>query len=136
MSKVYFYMVFCTGLILLLSMGGIPVGAEGLLSFLGSSSNDVSSFSLSSFFTEIAALLGIGVVTGIAISFFTKTPNESYIVAPIALGIFTAVVGTLIGLINYTKDMGFVYGIIVLLLFPVTVGFAIAIINFWRGVDS
>lgn len=136
MSKVYFYMVFCTGLIMLLSMAGIPVGAEGLLDFTESSTSDVSSFSLSSFFTEIAALFGIGVATGIAISFFTKTPNESYIIAPLALGIFTAVVGTLIGLINYTKDMGFVYGVVLLLMFPITVGFAIAIINFWRGVDS
>lgn len=136
MSKVYFYMIFCTGLLLFMNIAGIPIGASGFLDFIDSSVDDVSSFSLSSFMNEIIELLAIGVGVGIAISFFTKTPNESYIIAPTALGILTTVVGTLIGLINYTKDMGYVYFIILLLLLPITVGFVIALINFWRGTDS
>lgn len=134
MSKVYTYMVLSVGLTLLLRFAGIPTGADSLLTFIGLAS-DVSEISSGEFFIAIIALFSVGVGAGIAISFFTKSPSETFIVAPIALGIFTVIISTFISIVNYTSGMGFVYYLVYLLFVPLLVGFAIAIIQFWRGSD-
>lgn len=135
MSKVYNYMILAVGLTLLLKFAGIPSGADSILTWLGLA-GDASGISLGEFFVAIGALFIVGTGSGIAISFITKSPAESYIIAPIALGIFTILTSTFIGIINYTKDMGFVFYLTFLIFIPLLVAFGIAIINFWRGVDT
>lgn len=134
MSKVYTYMIISVGLTLLLKFAGIPSGADSLLVYMGIA-GDASQISLSAFFVAVGALFVVGTGAGIAISFFTKSSSETYLVAPIALGIFTVVTATFVSVINYTKDMGFIYYINFLLFAPIIISFAIAIIQFWRGTD-
>lgn len=134
MSKVYNYMVLCVGLTFLLKFAGIPSGADQFLVWLGLT-GDASGISLGTFFVTVAALFVVGTGSGIAISFLTKSSSETYLVAPIALGIFTVITSTFVSVINYTADMSFIHYIVWLIFIPLLVGFGIAIIQFWRGTD-
>ena len=134
MDKVWNYVIMATVLTLLLKFAGIPTGADSLLVWLGLT-GDASGISFGAFFVAVVALFAVGTGTGIAISFITKSPSETFIVAPIALGIFTVITSTFVSVINYTKDMGYVYYITFMIFVPLLVGFGIAIINFWRGND-
>lgn len=135
MSKVFNYMILAVGLTFLLKFAGIPSGADSLLTYLGIS-NNIENISLGYFFVAVAAIFTVGVGSGIAISFLTRTSSETYVIAPIALGIFTVLVSTFVSIILYTKDMGYVYYIVWLIFTPLLLGFGIAIINFWRGSES
>lgn len=135
MSKVYTYMVVSIGLIFLLKFAGLPTGADVILSYLGLDSG-AAGVSLGTFFAAIATLFAVGTGTGIAISFFTKSPSETYLVAPICLGVFTVITTTFISIVNYTKDMGYVYYITWLIFIPLLLGFGMAIISYWRGGDN
>ena len=132
MSKVYNYMVLSVGLVLLMKFAGIPTGADALLIYMGYADN-ASTISTGSFFLAIAALFAVGVATGITISFFTRTPSQSYVIAPLALGIFTVISSTFISIINYTSSMGFVHYIAWLLFAPLLIGFGVAIISYWMN---
>lgn len=134
MSKVYNYMILAVGLTFLLKFAGIPSGADSLLSYIGLT-GDASGASFGAFFIAVAALFTIGTGSGIAISFLTKSSSETYLIAPIALGIFTVITSTFVSVVNYTKDMGFVYYIVWLTFIPLLLGFGVAIIQFWRGTD-
>ena len=134
MSKVYTYMMISIGLVFLLKFGGIPTGADTLISYLGIS-GDASRINLSTFFIAIAGLFTIGAATGIAVGFLTKSPTETYLVSGICLGIFTIITSTFVSVINYTKGMGYVYYLVWLIFVPLIISFGIAIIQFWRGID-
>lgn len=134
MSKVYNYMVIAVGLTFLLKFAGIPTGADSLITWLGLA-GDASGVSLGAFFIAVGAIFVTGTGSGIAISYFTKSPSESYVIAPIALGIFTVIASCFISVVNYTSDMGFVYYITWLIFIPFLAGFGVAIISFWRGTD-
>jgi hypothetical protein len=117
-----------------MKFAGIPTGADSLLIYMGYADN-ASQISTGTFFLAVAALFAIGVVSGITISFFTKTSSESYLIAPIALGIFTVISSTFVSIINYTNNMGFVNYLVWLIFAPLLIGFGIAIIQFWRGTE-
>lgn len=134
MSKVYNYMIIAVGLTFLLKFAGIPSGADTFISWMGLTTN-ASGVSFGTFFVAIAALFIVGTGTGIAISFLTRSPSESFIVAPIALGIFTVITSTFVSILNYTQDMGYIFYIVWLIFVPLLLAFGIAIIQFWRGVD-
>lgn len=134
MSKVYNYMILAVGLTFLLKFAGIPSGADKFIEFLGLA-GDASGISLGTFISGVVILFAVGTGAGITISFFTKSSSESYLVAPVALGILTVMIGTFVSIINYTKNMGFIYYIVWLIFIPLTLAFGIAIINFWRGND-
>lgn len=134
MSKVYEYMALAVVLTFLLKFAGIPSGADSFISWIGLSGNP-SDIGLGTFFIGVAAIFTIGVSAGIVTSFFTKTQSESYIIAPIAAGIFTVIVSTFISVINYASAFGFVYYIVFILFAPLIVAFAVSIIKFWRGTD-
>lgn len=134
MSKIYNYMVVAVALTFLLKFAGLPSGADAFINWLGLS-GDASGISLGSFFIAVAALFVVGTGSGIAISFITKSSSETYLVAPIALGIFTVITSTFVSIINYTRDMGYIYYIVWMLFVPLLGGFGVAIIQFWRGSD-
>lgn len=134
MSKVYTYMVLCVGLIALLKFAGIPTGADSVLTFLGLA-EDISEVSAGAYFAAVLAIFVLGAGAGIAISFITKSPSETWVVGTIASGIFTVITATFVSVISYTKDMGFVYYLTYLIFAPLLMGFGIAIIQFWRGTD-
>ena len=132
MSKVYNYMILAVGLTFLLKFAGIPSGADAFITWLGLNANP-SGISLGAFFIGIIAIFSVGTGVGIAISFFTKTTPESYLVAPVALGIFTVITSTFISIVNYTRDFGFVYYLTFMIFIPLLVGFAVALVSYWRG---
>lgn len=134
MSKIYNYMIVAVGLTFLLRFAGIPSGADSFITWLGLAS-DPSGISFGAFFVGIAAIFVVGTGSGIAISFITKSPSETYIMAPIALGVFTVITSTFISVINYASDFGFIYYITYLIFIPLLAGFGIAILRFWRGTD-
>ena len=132
MTKVYNYMIMAVGLTFLLKFAGIPSGADAFINWLGIGTN-VENISLGTFFIGVAGIFAVGTGVGIAISFFTKTTPESFIVAPVALGIFTVTTSTFISIINYTRDFGFIYYLTYMIFIPLLAGFAIALVSFWRG---
>ena len=134
MSKVYNYMMLSVGLTFLLKFAGIPAGGDFLIEWLGLTYN-VSDISYGQFFLLVSALFTIGTGTGIAIGILTKSPTESYIIAPIALGIFLVICGTFISILNYVQDVRYIFYMMWLVFVPFLASFAIAIINFWRGID-
>ena len=134
MSKVYTYMVIAVGLTFLLKFAGLPAGGDAFISWMGLS-GDASGIELGNFIKGIIALFVVGSGAGIAIGFLTKSSPESYLVAPIASGIFTIFIGTFVSIINYAADFGWVYYVIYLIFVPLMIGFGISIIQFWRGVD-
>lgn len=134
MSKVYTYMVIAVGLTFLLKFAGLPSGADAFISWLGLTGG-AGGISLGTFYLGVVAIFVVGVAGGITISFFTKTNSESYIIAPLASGIFTVIVSTFISIINYAQDFGWVYYVVYLIFVPLIVGFGIAILQFWRGTD-
>lgn len=134
MSKVYNYMILAVGLTFLLKFAGIPSGADSFISWLGLS-GDSSGISTGTFFIGVLALFVIGTGSGIAISFITKSPSETYVIAPLALGMFTVITSTFISIVNYSSDKGYIYYITWLIFVPYLVAFGIAIIQFWRGSD-
>lgn len=134
MSKVYTYMVIAVGLTFLMKFAGIPTGADSFMAWIGFA-GDASQVSLGDFFLAIAGIFTVGVGAGIAISFLTRTPSETFIAAPIALGIFTVLVSSFISIINYTSGMGWIYYLVWLIFTPLTTGFGVAIVQFWRGAD-
>lgn len=134
MSKIYSYMVLAVGLTLLLKFAGIPSGGDAFLSWLGIS-DSASGISMGTFFVAVVALFAGGTLIGISISYLTKSSSESYIIAPVALGIFTVITSTFVSLINYTSDMEYVSYIVAMIFLPLLGGFGIAIIQFWRGTE-
>lgn len=135
MSKVYNYMVIAVGITFLLKFAGIPSGADAFIEWLGLAA-DASQISLGTFFVSVATIFTVGLGTGIAIGFFTNVPTESFIIAPVALGIFTVITSTFVSVVNYTKDMGYIYYIVWMIFIPLLAGFGIAIISYWRGADG
>lgn len=135
MSKVYNYMILAVGLTFLLKFAGLPTGADAVINYLGLG-GDASGIGLGVFFVAIGAIFAVGTGTGIAISFLTKSPSETFIIAPIALGVFTVISSTFIAIINYTSNLGFVYYLSWLIFMPLLAAFGIAIIQFWRGGDA
>ena len=133
MSKVYNYIIVSVGLVLLLQYAGLPTGAS--LFWLGVTNGDISNVSAGQFYLAIMGLFTLGVGATIVIGYFTKSSSESYIVAPIAGGLFTVITSTLIAITVYTKDMGWIHYISNLLFIPLLIGLGIAVINFWRGTD-
>ena len=131
MSKVYNYMIVAVGLTLLLKFAGLPSGADALIDYTNLLGSD--SINLSTFFTAIVVLFSIGVVGGVAIGFITKSPTETFIIAPIALGIFVVITSTFVSILTYVKDMGFIAYLIALIFIPYLIAFGVAIIEFWRG---
>lgn len=134
MSKVYNYMILAVGITFLLKFGGIPSGADTFIQWMGLA-GDASGVSLGAFFVGIASVFSIGALSGIAISFFTGTTQETFIAAPIALGIFTVITSTFVSIINYTTGMGWIYYLVWLTFIPLLVAFGVAIMQFWRGTD-
>lgn len=132
MSKVYNYMILAVGLTFLLKFAGIPSGADAFISWMGLSGNP-GEISLGASFVGIAAIFAIGIGTGIAISFFTKTSPESYIVAPVAAGLFTVMTSTFISVVNYTADFGYIYYLTFMIFIPLLAAYGVALINYWRG---
>lgn len=132
MSKVYNYMILAVGLTFLLKFAGIPSGADAFITWLGLA-NASSGISLGEFFAGVGGMFLAGTAGGIVIGFFTKSQTESFIVAPIAAGIFTVITSTFVSIINYTNGMGYIYYLVWMVFIPLLVGFAIAIIEFWRG---
>jgi uncharacterized membrane protein (UPF0136 family) len=124
-------MILSVGLIFLLQFAGLPTGASLVWLGLTGSASDISS---GAFFIAVGAMLILS-VGGIVIGYFTKSSSESFIVGPIASGIFAFVTGTFIAILNYTSDMGWIYYIIWMIFVPLLVGFGISIIKFWRGTD-
>ena len=137
MSKVYNYMVLAVGLTFLLKFAGIPSGADGLLSYIGLSGN-ASGISSGAFFIALVALFTLGSATGIAISFFTKSPSETWVIQGIALGIFTVITSTFVSVVNYASGNAplWIYYIVWMIFIPLLVGFGTSIISWWRGGDS
>lgn len=140
MSKVFNYMVISSGLTLLLGLAGIITGAEAQLNWLGFSLTgsliDVSNIPLGNFFSRITDLFIVGAAAGIVVGFFTRSQTESYIIAPVAAGIFTIITSIFMAILNYTSGMGYVYYIVMLIFVPLLMGFAISIISYWRGSDG
>ena len=132
MSKVYNYMIMAVGITLLLKFAGIPSGADAFLSWLGLADTP-SGVSLGTFFVGVAALFTAGLGAGIIIGSFTRTQTESYVVAPVAAGIFTVITSTFITIVNYTQDMGWVYYVVYMIFIPFLIAFGIAITEWWRG---
>ena len=134
MSKVYNYMVLGVGLTFLLKFAGIPSGADWFLFKLGLT-GDISGVTLGWFYGAVLATFALGTLGAITIGYFTRSSSESYVMAPVASGVFAMLASTFISIIEYTKDMGFVYYITWLIFVPLLLGFGIAIIQFWRGSD-
>lgn len=132
MSKVYNYMMLSVGLTFLLKFAGIPSGADAFITYLGLSSG-ASGIGLGDFFAGVVAVFAIGTGAGIVIGFFTKAQSESFIIAPLAAGIFTVITSTFISIVNYTSGMGYIYYITFMIFIPLLVSFAIALISYWRG---
>ncbi|UCD20936.1 MAG: hypothetical protein JSW08_00090 [archaeon] len=127
------FMVLSVGLVLLLQLAGIPTGANTILSWIGIDTS-ASGISLSSFLLTIGAIFALGTGAGIAISYFTKSPSESWVVATgLAPSVLTLVVLTFVSIINYTKEMGYVYYLTYLIFVPLIAGFGISLVSFWRG---
>jgi hypothetical protein len=125
-------MILSVVLVFFLKFAGIPSGADALITWVGLA-GDISNISFGAFFIATLALFSVGVASGIAIGFITKSPTESYIIAPICAGIFVIIVSTFVSILTYTQSMGYVYYISMILFAPLLVGFFIAIIEFWRG---
>jgi len=135
MSKVYNYMLISTALTFLLKFAGIPSGADAFVNWLGLS-GDVSGISMGAFFVAVAAVFAVGSGAGIAISYFTKSPSETWVIQGIAAGIFAVITSTFVSIVNYTKDFGWIYYLVWLIFIPLLVSFAVAIIQWWRGGDQ
>ena len=132
MSKVYNYMIIAVGITFLLKFAGIPSGADVFITWLGLSGN-TSNISLGTFFVGVASLFTVGLGAGIIIGTFTRASPESFIVAPVAAGIFTVITSTFVSVINYTASFGYIYYLVFMIFIPFLVAFGIAIIEFWRG---
>lgn len=135
MSKVYSYIVLSVFLVFLLKFAGLPTGADALLTYIGLT-GEASGISMGIFFVAVGAIFTIGTAAGIAISFITKSPSETWILQGIAAGILTVITSTFVAIVNYTKDFGYIYYITWLIFIPLLFGFISSLIQWWRGGDG
>lgn len=133
MSKVFIYVVMCTGMMLLLNMMGVPTGVDSILNFLGVSIEG-QTISLAQFTTTLLAIIASSAGVGIIVGLLTRSSPESFIAAPFVT-LLAVFIGTFASVVNYTSALSsWVFYVSILLFLPIAIGYGIALIEWWRGV--
>ena len=135
--KVYNYVIISICLAMLFELAGMPI-AESLLETIGFSSSS-STFEGTAFWTVVLTL-GAALVGGIAISYFTKSSSENYVIWTAASIYFFAFIAPFAGILLHaqtyaTGDLEWIWYIILFLMSALMVGFAVSLIEFLRGTD-
>jgi len=135
--KVWNYVIISVGLAFLFEIAGMPV-ATSLLSYLGLSATGFSVKTASLYlaiFGGAGILIGIG--TGIAVGFITKSPPENFIILPFIIAGIVLFLSTFIGIINYAVGNfpGWIATITLFIMGILGVGFIISCVEFFRGTD-
>lgn len=136
--KVWNYIFICVTLVLVLAIGGISTGLDGILTLIGIDLTEGSTGSTSPFRDAILGSAGIlvGITLGIIIGGLTRTTPENYIILPFITGVLGLFVDTFIKIINYAKDLEpWIFGIVLIIFAPLMVGYYLAMVEFFRGTD-
>lgn len=134
--KVWNYTFLAIGMMLLLQMAGLDNGFGAILSVfgIGISSVDIQN---SFFYSQIGIILAVTTLASIAISFFTRTSPENYILRPLITSVLVLFVGTFASIMQYSNANypGWISYIIMLIFGPMTVGYILALFEWFRGTD-
>lgn len=134
--KVYNYVVTAIGIMLLLEMAGIQTGMSAILNVFGLGTNSAN-IQESLFYSQIGIILSVTTVASIAISFFTRSSPENYILRPLVTGILVLFVATFANIMNYAlaNYPAWIYSIVLLIFAPITIGYILALFEWFRGTD-
>jgi len=140
MAKVYTYVVFVLGILVLLNIAGVSLSSNLLLDALNV--DNPSGFSGSGMFATMLTALALGTVTAIVIGIFTSHAPESFIIAGFTTALATWLATDMVGLyilLNNSCSTGsgceWIPKIALAVMIPLFGGFIISIIQWWRGND-
>ena len=145
MAKVVQYMLTTVGLMLLLSLVGLPTFSSALVNGILGTGGDIT------IFNGAFLLVGVSVTLSIILAFFALSqamqsllpgvfrPPESVFVATLCiplLGWFVTDVWSVITLANSMGSFaGPVRALMILIFVPYTIAFMFSIVAYWRGND-
>ena len=128
MGKVINYLGFIVVLIILFNMAGIIVESPTgyLLGFI----SDPSSWSTSTFFLKIAAVLAAAGVAGVTVSFFYK--GDISLIVKVPMAIFLISIGwDIVGIYDLLAVVN--SSLALLLIAPLVIAYGISVIEWWSG---
>lgn len=137
MSKVTNYLMTITGLIFILSLGGVDTGQHWVLEQTGLMESP-STFQSSNLFASILALLALGGTATIVIGYFTKTSAKDILIAGY-LVFLVYFVGELINIITYANGLyssgsfNWVSYTILTIFGMLTIGYIGSIVDFYQS---
>ena len=140
--KFWNYVMLTTGLALILELAGLPI-ASGLLAHIGITTTGLTIKTAAlwvAIFGGTGILIGLG--TGIAIGYITKSSPENFIILPLIIGSGTFFLSTLIAISSAAwgrfpigSSYVWISYITTVLMGLLSVGFAISCVEFFRGTD-
>jgi len=137
MSKVTNYLMTITGLIFILSLGGINTGQHWILEQTGLL-NAPENFTSSNFFLELIAVLALAGTATIVIGFFTKSSAKDVLIAGYLLFLIYFV-AELINIIIYVNgnfgsgSWSWVSYAILSVFGVLTIGYLSSIVDYYNG---
>lgn len=133
--KVYYYLVITVGLMIFLSMAGIDTPSSFIISKMNIF--NLETFTTSSFYIALIAVLVASATAGIIIGSFTRTPIESSLIAGFISATLALLIGDIVSIYIHVLSLGvsWIANLLLLILAPFVVGYAISLIEFWRGID-
>jgi hypothetical protein len=150
--RLWLYIVILTGVMIFMSMAGLPSGTNDLKQLIGyneGTNHTIQNVTLTTspfmgylfnltgdtgMLGLLATLIGL---TGIAVGLYVKTGDTNILLLPFVVIVAIKWLQTFIGIMNYAVGLGdtFITPIIVLLFLPLSVGFIISCVEWVRGTD-
>lgn len=137
MGKTFGFVMMAVVLVIGLQIMGFEIGVGSILDKFGISTSGIdTSISFARLF--ILAIIAGASVTGIAISFLTKSASENIILIPVITVVLVLFFGTFAGIANHalaSNYPGFIQAIIYLIFGSISVGLLFSLVEFFRGTD-
>lgn len=134
--KVWNYFYIGITMLVLFDLFGV-LGGSGVLGLIGFERvGDDIQFNFSALTATFLAVLVGAVGSSIAISYFTKSPAENYILVPIITGVLAGVVASFVAI--WTAAVSYpiyIKAILSVILVPFIAGYLLALLEWFRGTD-
>lgn len=143
MGRVYFYIIAALILTMLINLVPFQTAADAdalvQTGLAGFESGSVGDWSVGDFFSKLfgetaGILVVVGALGGIALSFFSKSPQENFIILPFIVATLTLFMGALWKVLLIAQGYPVWISIpIILIMGPFSVGYIITMVEFFRG---
>jgi hypothetical protein len=137
MEKLYYFIIFTTGITILMKMAGIPYAGENeIINWLGLNIDNFAPKTSLFYLALTAPIIGLFAIA--AVIGLVASNKEASLRAGLASGILGVGVGSFIGILSYIKDIAtdsqiWIFYVTFLIFAVYIVGYVLATIEWWSN---